>query len=96
MDRNLRNILLWLLVGSKGGKTRVRILTLIKERPANVHQISKELGLNYRTVKYHLELMLEHGVVEKVGDDYGAIYLPSREVEEGWGEIEKIIEVNGR
>ena len=74
MDRNLRNIILWLLVGSKGGRTRVRILKLIKERPANVHQISKELGLNYRTVKYHLGLMLEHRIVEKVGEDYGAIY----------------------
>ncbi|WP_297068732.1 winged helix-turn-helix domain-containing protein [Thermococcus sp.] len=96
MDRNLRNILLWLLVGSKGGRTRVRILRLVMEKPVNVHKVAKELGLNYRTAKYHLGLMLEHGIVEKVGEDYGAIYVPSHDVEESWDEIEKLIEVNGR
>ncbi|WP_297091664.1 winged helix-turn-helix domain-containing protein [Thermococcus sp.] len=96
MDRKLRNVLLWLLVGSKGGKTRVKILKLVRERPSNVHQLAKELNLNYRTVKYHLELMLEHGIVERVGEDYGAIYVLSEEVEKNWNEIESIIGVNGR
>jgi len=94
MDRSLRNILLWLLVGSKGGGTRIKILKLIRRKPSNVYQIAKELNLNYRTVKYHLELMLEHGIVEKVGEDYGAIYIPSEKVEESWNEIENLVEVN--
>ena len=95
MDRNLRNTLLWLLMGSKGGGTRMRILKLIRSKPGNVHRIAKELNLNYRTVKYHLELMLEHGLVERIGNDYGAIYVPSREVEENWDEIEEFIGVKG-
>lgn len=94
MDRSLRNLLLWLLVGSKGGGTRVKILRLVRRKPSNVYQIAKELNLNYRTVKYHLELMLEHGIVERVGEDYGAIYVLSEKVEKSWNEIESLIEVN--
>lgn len=95
MDRDLRNLILWLFVGSKGGPTRARILFLIRESPMNVHRIATELNLNYRTVKYHLELMREHGIIERVGNDYGAIYVPSEVVEKNWGEIESILRRNG-
>lgn len=94
MDRDLRNLILWLFVGSKGGSTRARILLLIRRLPMSINKIARELSLNYRTVKYHLELMREHGIVERIGNNYGAIYLPSEVVERNWNEIESLLRGN--
>ena len=84
-------LIVWLILGSRGGFTRMRILKSLRESPCNAHSLAKRLGLNYRTVKYHLDLMVKHGLVEKVGDGYGAVYVLSKEVEESWDEIEKMV-----
>ncbi|MHB8567962.1 MAG: ArsR/SmtB family transcription factor [Nitrososphaerales archaeon] len=67
----------WIIVGSKGGKTRGRILELLSERPMNAHQLSKALGLNYRTITHHLELLLKNNLVVAEGPKYGLLYFPS-------------------
>ncbi len=68
----------------------MRLLEEIKERPGNTYELSRRLRLNDRTVKYHLELMQEHGLVERVGEGYGAVYTLSDELEESWGELEEL------
>lgn len=68
-------ILWYLLAGTRGGANRLRLLTLLRERPYNAHVLSELTGLDYRTVRHHLDTMVEHRLVAcPHPDEYGALY----------------------
>ncbi|MDG6999613.1 MAG: winged helix-turn-helix transcriptional regulator [Nitrososphaerota archaeon] len=67
----------WLIIGSKGGSTRAKMLQLICERPMNAHQLSEAMNVNYRTATFHLDVMLRNGLVMAEGPKYGLVYFPS-------------------
>ena len=67
----------WIVVGSKGGAMRAKILQLLCERPMNANQLSDALRFNYRTVTFHLEVLLKNGLVKAEGPKYGLMYFPS-------------------
>lgn len=70
-----RSMLWYLLVGSRGGANRLRILDLLQRTPRNAHEISVELGIDYRTVRHHLGLLEDAGVVSRpLGGVYGSPY----------------------
>lgn len=73
-------VLWYVLTGTRGGPNRVRLLRALDERPRNANQLAEDLDLDYTTVRHHLDVLVEHDVVEKSGDDYGAIYLPTDRV----------------
>jgi DNA-binding transcriptional ArsR family regulator len=72
--------LLWhLLAGSRGGYNRRRIVEEVMRAPANAQQLSDRLGVDYRTARHHLDVLLENGVlVRRDGPAYGAKVAPSR------------------
>lgn len=75
MDR-----LLWyLFAGSRGGPTRIRIMRSLLERPHNLNQLARHLGLDYKTVEYNLRVLAKNAVVvvDQPGT-YGALYFPSK------------------
>ena len=50
-------------------------MNLINEMPANAHQISTNLNLNYKTVIHHLNVLIKNGLT--ITDDkeiYGSTY----------------------
>jgi DNA-binding MarR family transcriptional regulator len=71
--------LLWhLLAGSRGGWNRIRILESLRERPYNAHQLSERLGLDYRTMRHHLDLLVKNNVLARpAGGAYGSMYFLS-------------------
>ena len=73
-DREARKLLLYLFTGTKGGYTRLRIIMLLTERPFNTHQLSKELGLDYKAIQHHMKVLEKNNLVIKVGEKYGAIF----------------------
>jgi predicted transcriptional regulator len=75
MSSTLRNILLWILLGTKGGIRRATIINALKERPMTASQLQRMMGLNYKTVRYHLDLLLENGLIETTGKRYGQLYI---------------------
>jgi DNA-binding transcriptional ArsR family regulator len=84
---------LWfVLSGTRGGTNRARILRAVDERPRNPNQLAEELDLNYDTVRHHLEVLADNGVVRASGDDYGAVYLPTEKVRTHWDVVESITE----
>jgi len=84
---------LWyVLTGTRGGANRLRILRAIDERPRNANQLAEELDLDYKTVRHHLDVLVDNGIVETSGDDYGAVYLPSQAARDHWDTIEEIFE----
>ena len=84
---------LWyVLTGTRGGTNRVRILNAIDEQPRNANQLAESLDLDYKTIRHHLDVLLENDIVTKSGNDYGAIYLPTDRTRRHWETVEQIIE----
>ena len=88
----MKGVLWYVLTGTRGGANRVRILQALDERPRNPNQLAGDLDLNYTTVRHHLEVLVDNGVVQKSGDDYGAVYLPTDQARHHWETVEEIIE----
>jgi DNA-binding transcriptional ArsR family regulator len=63
MTPTFRSLMWYLLVGTRGGPNRRRILEELRRSPANAHQISSTLGLDYRTVRHHLRLLEQNRVI---------------------------------
>jgi DNA-binding transcriptional ArsR family regulator len=65
MNPTFRSLMWYLLVGTRGGPNRRRILTELRRSPSNAHQLSETLGLDYRTVRHHLRLLEQNAVVTR-------------------------------
>ncbi|MFB6088052.1 MAG: winged helix-turn-helix domain-containing protein [Haloarculaceae archaeon] len=70
----MEKALWYLLAGTRGGENRARIIRLLDERPRNANKLAEQLDVDYNTVRHHLDVLLDHDVVERGGDDYGAMY----------------------
>ncbi len=84
-------VLWYVLTGTRGGENRVRILEAIDQRPRNANQLAEDLDLDYKTVRHHLDVLVENDVVTRSGDDYGAVYLPSEQARDHWDVIQEIV-----
>ena len=83
---------LWqVLAGTRRGPNRARILRALEERPRNANQLSEDLGLSYKTVRHHLDVLADNDVVTSSGEEYGEVYLPSERVRATWDTAEQII-----
>ena len=63
--------------GTKGGFTRIRIMELLRKRPYNANQLSRELGVDYRTVTHHIKTLVENNFIVCEGKKYGEVYFPT-------------------
>lgn len=88
----VRQLLWWLIAGSEGGPNRARIIAALKERPYNARQLAKKLGLNYTTVRYHLDVLQKNGLVTSTENRYGRMYFLSQALLENYEDFEEIWE----
>ncbi|ALV63474.1 MULTISPECIES: ArsR/SmtB family transcription factor [Thermococcus] len=86
----VRQLLWWLIAGSEGGFNRARIIAALRERPYNARQLARRLGLNYTTVRYHLEVLQKNGLITSTENRYGRMYFLSPVLLENYGEFEEI------
>ncbi len=73
----VQRFLLWLLDGTRGGPTRLRLLAIMRKKPINLHQLSLASNLDYSTVEHHIRLMERHSIVDCMGEGYGRQYFVS-------------------
>jgi DNA-binding transcriptional ArsR family regulator len=77
----MRRVIWWLIVGTKGGLNRARVIRALHERPFNANQLSEMLGLDYKTVRHHLKVLQENKIITTAGDGYGSVYFLSSGME---------------
>lgn len=85
-------VLWYVLTGTRGGENRIRMLRALDARPRNANQLSDDLDLDYKTVRHHLDVLVENNIVKSSGDDYGAIYMPTDQARHHWETVEEIFE----
>ncbi len=49
----------------------------LKQTPLNTNQLSEKLGLDYKVVERHLDVLEKYELVIKAGDRYGITYFLS-------------------
>ena len=75
--------LFWYVFGtSRGGDNRIKIISYLRSSPANTHQISSNLQLDYKAIKHHLGVLEKNNLVQKIGEKYGMIFFLSQLFEE--------------
>ena len=87
---SFERVLWWLFAGSVGGSTRSLILSRIREEPRNAQQLSRDLGLDYTTVRHHLRVLEANRLVIAEGRRYGRVYFVSDAMESHWADLETI------
>jgi DNA-binding transcriptional ArsR family regulator len=91
----MEKLLWWLIAGKRGGINRARIIKALADRPYNMHQLSEELNLSYKTVRHHVKILEKNNIIKPVGDTYGKLYFLSSEMEENYDVFEEIWEKIG-
>ena len=91
-DSSIDHEILWILVGSKGGQTRARILKILSEKPMNANQLAETLELNYHTITYNIDVLIKNRLVVVEGPRYGQVYTPSRIFTSNISAFKKLIE----
>ena len=74
----MKNLLWYLVAGTKGGETRGKIIDLLRKKPSNANKIAEILKLDYKTIRHHLEVLEKNNIIvaENKGN-YGAVYFLS-------------------
>ena len=65
MNPAFRSLMWYLLVGTRGGPNRRRILQELRRSPANAHHLASVLDLDYRTIRHHLRLLEQNAVIAR-------------------------------
>ena len=74
----MEQLLWYVLAGSRGGPNRIRIIEILRERPYNANQLAEKVGLDYRTMRHHLDILVKNNILARPSAEaYGAMYFLS-------------------
>ena len=76
-DPHVKRLLWFVFAGSRGGLNRLRLIQAIKEKPLNANQLAKELGLDYKAIIHHINVLEKNNLIAKEGEKYGVTYFIS-------------------
>ncbi len=69
---------------------RARIIMALKDAPMNANQLASLLGVDYRTIRHHLEVLEKNKIIVSAGERYAVTYFLSSEMEENYMVFEEI------
>lgn len=90
----------FVLTGTQGGGTRLRVLKVLDERAQNTSQLAEALDVSQPTLDHHLiilqenhlTILQENGLIEKRGADADAPYQITRQTRADWDDVEELLE----
>jgi DNA-binding transcriptional ArsR family regulator len=91
-DPELRRLLWHLLGGARGGENRARIIDELRRRPTNLNQLATRLGLEYRSIQHHINILKKNSIVVSQGEKYGMTYFLSPWIEANISTFNEICE----
>jgi len=80
----MRRLLNYLILATRGGFTRARIIDTLKTQPQNAHQLAGKLGYDYTTIRHHLDVLIENSLLTATGGKYGQMYSLTPELESNY------------
>ena len=90
-DAELKRVLWFVLGGARGGLNRAKILHELRHRPLNLNQMADKLGVDYRTVMRHVEVLKSNSLVVTQGERYGAMYFLSPRLQASIGLFDEVV-----
>lgn len=91
MDPAFKRVLMYLLVGTKGGANRLQMIKVLRDEPMNANRMGERLALDYKTIQHHLRILQENNiVVTSTAGSYGAMYFLTPYVEKNIAVVEEI------
>ncbi|WP_436933963.1 winged helix-turn-helix domain-containing protein [Halovenus marina] len=88
----MEKALWYLFAGSRGGTNRVKIVRQLRQQPRNANELAEELAVDYNTITHHLDMLVEHDVVEPSDHDYGKLYFLTDQFENHLETFDQIVE----
>jgi DNA-binding MarR family transcriptional regulator len=76
-DPSAKRLFWYLFAGSRGGDTRIRIITLLKQRPHNTNQLAGALGLDYKAIQHHINVLEKNNLITRQGEKYAVLFFIS-------------------
>ena len=95
-EASIRRLLWWLLLSTRGGPTRIKLLRVVLAKPLNANQLAKELDVDYTTVRHHLDILVKNGLLEAVGEKYGVIFYLSKSLTQNSELVREILDESGK
>ncbi|NHI02373.1 Transcriptional regulator, ArsR family [Candidatus Nitrosotalea sp. TS] len=90
-DPYAKRLLWFVFMGSKGGLNRMRLISVIREKPLNANQLAKELDLDYKAIQHHIGVLEKNNLITRVGEKYGAAYFISTFLEVNLEAFDEIV-----
>ena len=76
-DPQVRRLLWFVFAGSRGGLNRLRIISALKDKPMNTNQLANDLGLDYKAIQHHINVLEKNNLISKEGEKYGVTFFVS-------------------
>jgi DNA-binding transcriptional ArsR family regulator len=90
-DPELERLLWFVLGGARGGENRARMIHQLRQRPSNMNQLAEKLGVDYRTIMHHVDVLKANSLVITGGEKYGTMYFLSPRLQAGIGIFDEIV-----
>ncbi len=90
-DPYAKRLLWFVFTGSKGGLNRIRLISIIRKTPLNANQLAKELGLDYKAIQHHVNVLEKNNLITRAGEKYGATFFISTFLEVNLETFDEIV-----
>jgi predicted transcriptional regulator len=90
-DPYAKRLLWFVFTGSKGGLNRIRLISIIRKTPLNANQLAKEMGLDYKAIQHHVNVLEKNNLITRVGEKYGATFFISTFLEVNLETFDEIV-----
>ncbi|HSA98345.1 MAG TPA: winged helix-turn-helix domain-containing protein [Candidatus Nitrosotenuis sp.] len=89
-DPYAKRLLWFVFAGSRGGLNRLRLVSVLKNTPLNANQLAKELGLDYKAIQHHVQVLEKNNLITKVGEKYNVTFFISNFLEANMESFDEI------
>ena len=72
--KEVKTLFLFIFANSKGGPTRIKIISLLRRGNLNANQLSAALGMDYKCICHHMGVLEKNNLAGKFGNGYGATF----------------------